>query len=117
MAKSKKTKGLALQPIADEGEAFDQYQPEAENHAMLLVNTIVLAGVAIWAFRRRRKTDTILAGLLGGGALIWYLASDTVPDWWSNILPFVLVLLVLVFFAQRLRMPARLGQPYRKGET
>ena len=87
------------------------------SHAMLLVNTIVLAGVAIWAFRRRRKTDTILAGLLGGGALIWYLASDTVPDWWSNILPFVLVLLVLVFFAQRLRMPARLGQPYRKGET
>ena len=36
----KKTKGLALQPIADEGEAFDQYQPETENHAMLLVNAV-----------------------------------------------------------------------------
>jgi len=28
----------------------------------------------------------------------------------------VIVLLVLVFFSQRLRMPAANGQPYRKGE-
>ncbi len=85
------------------------------SHAMLLVNTIVLAGIAIWAIQRRRKVDAILAGVLGAGAFAWWLAADTVPDWWSNILPFVLVLLVLVFFAQRLRMPAYLGQPYRKG--
>jgi len=36
----KKTKGLALYPIADEGEAFEQYQPESERHAMLLVNVV-----------------------------------------------------------------------------
>ena len=38
-------------------------------------------------------------------------------SWWSNTLPYVVVLIVLVFFAQRLRMPVSLGQPYRKGET
>jgi len=36
----KKTKGLSLQPIADEGESFDQYQPETERHAMLVVNAV-----------------------------------------------------------------------------
>jgi ABC-type uncharacterized transport system permease subunit len=85
------------------------------SHAMLLVNTIVLAGVAIWAIRRRAKVDAILAGVLSIGAFSWWLAADTVPDWWSNILPFVLVLLVLIFFSQRLRMPTYLGQSYRKG--
>ena len=86
------------------------------SHAMLLVNAIALTGVAAWAFSRRRIADTILAGILGVGALFWWLVADTVPSWWSNTLPYVIVLLVLVFFSQRLRMPAANGQPYRKGE-
>ena len=85
------------------------------SHAMLLVNTIVLVGVGIWALTRRKTVDAVLAGLLAAGAFGWYLVSVTVPDWWSNILPYVLVLLVLVFFSQRLRMPKALGMPYRKG--
>lgn len=87
------------------------------SHALLLVNTIVLAGVAVWAITKRRKADAILAVILGVAAFIWWVAAETVPNWWSNILPYVLVLLVLVFFAQRLRMPAALGQPFRKGDT
>ncbi len=85
------------------------------SHAMLLVNAIALAGVAAWAFSRRRVADTVLASALGVGALCWWLVADTVPSWWSNTLPYVIVLLVLVFFSQRLRMPAANGQPYRKG--
>lgn len=86
------------------------------SHAMLLVNAIMLTGVAAWAFSRRRVADTVLAVVLGVGALFWWIVADTVPSWWSNTLPYVIVLLVLVFFAQRLRMPAAIGQPYRKGE-
>ena len=87
------------------------------SHAMLLVNTIALIGVGAWALKRNRKTDAILAAVLGAGSFIWWVSADTVPSWWSNVLPFVLVLLVLVFFAQRLRMPAALGQPFRKGDS
>ncbi len=50
------------------------------------------------------------------GMLVWYLASDTAPSWLPNTLPYVLVLLVLVFASQRLRPPAADGLPYRKGE-
>ena len=86
------------------------------SRAMLLVNAIALAGVLVWALVRQRRVDAILAGVLAAGALSWYVAADSVPDWWSNVLPYVLVLLVLVFFAQRLRPPAFAGQIYRKGE-
>ena len=89
----------------------------AGSHALLLVNTIALTLVLIWALTRGRRVDAILAGILGAAAAIWYFASETVPNWWINILPFVIVLIVLVFFAQRLRMPAADGQIYRKGET
>ena len=87
------------------------------SHSLLLVNTIALVAVLIWAITRHRRVDAFLAGGLGGLAAIWYFASDTVPDWWIAILPFVIVLIVLLFFSQRLRMPRADGQPYHKGET
>jgi len=87
------------------------------SHALLLMNAIALGGVAAWAFTRRRIGDAVLAAFLALLGLIWWLASDTVPSWWSNILPYVVVLLVLIFFAQRLRVPAALGDPYRRGES
>jgi simple sugar transport system permease protein len=86
------------------------------SHALLLLNAIALSAVAAWAISRQRIGDGILAGLMAFLGLVWWLASDTVPGWWSNILPYVVVLLVLVFFAQRLRVPAALGVPYRRGE-
>ena len=58
----------------------------------------------------RRVVLALLAGY-------WFFSADTVPKWWTDIQPQVIVILVLVFFAQRLRMPMAVGQPYRKGET
>lgn len=87
------------------------------SHSLLLVNAIALAAIALWALSRGKRTDAGLAGILCTLLAIWYFVSDRVPDWWVNILPFVIVLLVLVFFAQRLRMPAADGQRYRRGET
>ena len=85
-------------------------------HALLLVLAIALAVVAVWAFRRNRRSDTILAASLAVGMLIWYLLSDTAPDWLPNTMPYAIVLLTLVFASQRLRPPAADGLPYRKGE-
>jgi simple sugar transport system permease protein len=87
------------------------------SHSLLLVGTIALFAIAVWAISRRNRVDAFLAGSLGTAAGIWYLASDTVPGWWITILPFVIVLVVLIFFSQRLRMPRANGQPYHKGET
>jgi len=89
----------------------------AASHSLILVNAIGLAGVAIWAFTRDRRTDAMLAGLLSAGGAFWYFSTDFVPDVWKDVLPFVLVLLVLIFFAQRLRPPAADGLRFRKGEN
>ena len=87
------------------------------SHALLLVNTIALVAVVAWALSRRRRIDSTIAAGLGLGAAVWYFLSSTVPDWWISILPFVIVLVVLVFFSQRLRMPRADGLAYRKGEA
>ena len=87
------------------------------SHALLLVNAIALTGVAIWAIRNRRTSDGVIALTLATASAFRYFYSDTVPDWWVNILPYAIVIIVLIFFAQRLRMPAANGQIYRRGQT
>ena len=87
------------------------------SHSLLLVNALALLGVAGWAYTRERPVDAVLATVLGVLAAAWYFLSDTVPDWWITILPFVIVILVLIFFSQRLRMPRANGLPYRRGAT
>jgi ABC-type uncharacterized transport system permease subunit len=87
------------------------------SHALLLAMTVLLLIVAFNAWREDRRVDAYLASGLASLLGFWYLISDTVPDWWTDILPFIIVLLVLVFLAQRLRMPQALGQPYRAGDN
>ena len=84
---------------------------------LLLVVAIALAIVAIWAFQNARKADAVLAVIVGGAALAWYLLTDAAPDWLPNTMPYALVLLVLIFASQNLRTPRALGGPYRRGET
>ncbi len=59
---------------------------------------------------------TVLAFALGLGSLIWYLVTETAASWLPNTMPYVLVLLVLVFAAQRLRPPKAAGVPFRRGD-
>ena len=92
---------------------FDGYA----SHALLLVNAVALFGVTIWAIRKNKHADAVIAFVLAALSATWYFISDTVPDWWVKILPYVIVIVVLIFFAQRLRMPAANGQIYRRGQT
>lgn len=89
----------------------------SNTHALLLVAAGVLAAVSVNNFLRGNRIDALLGGLIGVLALVWFVGSETVPNWFINILPQIIVLLVLTFFSQRLRMPAADGQPYRRGKT
>jgi simple sugar transport system permease protein len=85
------------------------------SHALMLVTAIALLAIMVWAIVRKNRTDAILAGVLSSLALLWYSLAETLPDWWAAILPYVIVLVVLIFFTKRLRPPAAAGRPYRKG--
>ena len=89
----------------------------SNTHALLLVAVLVLAVVSVNNFRRAKLVDGALGGLIAVLALVWFGVSETVPNWFINILPQLIVLLVLTFFSQRLRMPAADGQPYRRGKS
>jgi general nucleoside transport system permease protein len=49
--------------------------------------------------------------------LLWFLASDTIPDEFVGFAPHLTTLLVLALAAQRLRPPAADGLQYRRGEA
>ena len=89
----------------------------SNTHALLLVAVLVLAVVSVNNFRRAKLVDGALGGLIAVLALVWFGVSETVPNWFINILPQLIVLLVLTFFSQRLRMPTADGQPYRRGKS
>jgi ABC-type uncharacterized transport system permease subunit len=86
-------------------------------HALLLLLGVALVALAIWQLFRARRLAAVLSVLIGAGALWWYFATDTIPDSFTEMTPYVTTLLVLALFSQRLRMPAADGQPYRRGEA
>ena len=59
---------------------------------------------------------TLLAGGLGIVSLVWYLLTERAASWLPNTMPYALVLLVLIFAAQRLRPPRAAGVPFRRGD-
>jgi simple sugar transport system permease protein len=89
-------------------------------HAYLLPIAVGLVAWGIWQVVRRRRgkplagVPTVVMGVL---AMTWFLLSDTVPNQFTGMTPYVATLLVLAFASQRLRMPAADGVVYRKGEA
>jgi len=85
-------------------------------HALLLLAVFVLVVAAVLALIRARRR-VALAALIGAAlVLAGYLATDTVPEQITTYAPHITTLLVLSLAAQRLRMPAADGQPYRRGQ-
>lgn len=97
------------------GIRFADFGGEA-TRALLLVIVLALAGVTIWAIRNEKKVDAAIAGVLGVVVFIWYFTTDAAPDWLPNTMPYALVLLVLIFNVQKLRVPEADGVIFRRGD-
>jgi general nucleoside transport system permease protein len=85
-------------------------------HALLLVVAIGLLAAAGWLVSRRRAFGAAACFVFGAAFLTWFVSTDTVPDDFTTMTPYVATLLVLALASQRLRMPAADGLPYRRGE-
>lgn len=86
-------------------------------HALLLLAGIGLIGYALWRWRKGRRNNAIVLAAFGALFLLWYFTTDEVPREFTSMTPYVVTLLVLAFFSQRLRMPKADGQIYRKGSA
>jgi general nucleoside transport system permease protein len=86
-------------------------------HALLLLLAIALLAFAAWRAVRGSWRSGAGIGVVGALLLIWYLSTETVPRDFTSMTPYVTTLLVLALGAQRLRMPAADGLPYRRGSA
>ncbi|GAA4347769.1 ABC transporter permease [Angustibacter luteus] len=86
-------------------------------HALLLLLALILLGIVVWrVLRRANVASTLVAAACAVGLFVWYATTTAVPDDFTGMTPYVATLLVLSLSAQRLRMPAADGLPYRRGE-
>jgi simple sugar transport system permease protein len=90
---------------------------ESTIHAMLLLVGFWLVVYAAYRLWKGQRTSAIVIGVSGVLFLLWYALTDSVPRDFTSMTPYVTTLLVLAFFAQRLRMPKADGQVYRKGSA
>jgi ABC-type uncharacterized transport system permease subunit len=75
------------------------------------------AGRPLWAATREpRPLAGLIAVVVAGGLLVWYLTTDDMPQQFTSFTPHLTTLLVLSLASQRLRPPATVGRPFRKGE-
>ncbi|MET0931451.1 MAG: ABC transporter permease [Aeromicrobium sp.] len=86
-------------------------------HALLLLVGIgLLAFAAVRALRQQVRGAVVMA-VIGAVVLAWFLSTDSVPREFTVMTPYITTLFVLALGAQRLRMPAADGKPYRKGSA
>jgi simple sugar transport system permease protein len=97
-------------------DALQLRQGTTSVHALLLLAAfLLLAFGARLAYRRRivPAAANVVAAVL---VFVWYSVTDDVPIEFVPATPYIITLLVLAFTAQRLRMPAADGLPWRRGQ-
>ena len=90
---------------------------ETAVHALLLFVALAAGAAALLMLYRRRVAAAAVLGALAAAFGWWYATSDEVPREFLSFTPHLVTLLVLAFATQRLRPPAAVGTPYRKGQT
>jgi general nucleoside transport system permease protein len=94
-----------------------QLRSDDSVRALLLFGAIALALAGVYAIVTGKRSAFVVLAILAGVFLVFYIRTDEVPDEFTYITPYVTTLLVLIFASQRLRPPAAVGKPWRKGQV
>ena len=86
-------------------------------HSLLVLVALALLAFAAYRAIRQQIRGAVIMTVAGGAVMAWFLLTDTVPREFTSMTPYVTTLFVLALGAQRLRMPAADGVPYRKGSA
>lgn len=85
-------------------------------HALLLLVALLLALSAAYSLVQRRWIAAFVALGFAGAVAAWYTTTDIIPSEFATYSPQIITLFVLAIAAQRLRMPAADGIPWRRGQ-
>ncbi|MBG0827933.1 ABC transporter permease [Planomonospora sp. ID67723] len=87
-------------------------------HALLLLVAILIAAVAVYQLvQQKRAQAAVFTGSAAVIVFVIFALTDSIPAQFTSVTPHITTLLVLSLAAQRLRMPAADGLPYRKGQA
>ncbi len=92
-----------------------QLRDRSAAHALLLLVALLLGALTVYYALRRSNRLAIFMAFGAAVFLNWYLFTESVPKQLPQALPYIIVLLVLLFYSTRLRMPAADGMLYRRG--
>lgn len=73
-------------------------------------------GEPLWTDQKPRPVAGVITLVVAAGLMAWYVLTDSLPQQFTSFTPHLTTLLVLSLASQRLRPPAYVGRPYRKGE-
>ena len=93
-----------------------QLRDRAAVHGLLLLVVLALGLIMLRFLMQRNLRGAAGLAVAAGGFAIWHYATETVPKQFPQALPYLTVLLVLLFYTSKLRMPAADGMRYRRGQ-
>ena len=93
-----------------------QLRDRAAVHGLLLLVVLALGLLMLRFLVKRNLRAAAGLAVAAGGFAIWHYFTETVPKQFPQALPYLTVLLVLLFYTSKLRMPAADGMRYRRGQ-
>jgi simple sugar transport system permease protein len=85
-------------------------------HGLLIVISIFLLILTFKTFLQKKYKVSIFSFLFSAAFLLWFMNSTSIPNQFVYFTPHITTLIVLSFANQRIKLPEKIGVPYKKGE-
>ncbi len=96
-------------------DALQLRSPKAV-HGLLIIVAIFLLILSIKTFFEKKYKVSTVSLLISAAFLIWFMNSTTIPNQFVYFTPHITTLIVLSFANQRIKLPEKIGVPYKRGE-
>jgi len=96
-------------------DALQLRSPKAV-HGLLIIVAIFLLILSIKTFFEKKYKVSTVSLLLSAAFLIWFMNSTTIPNQFVYFTPHITTLIVLSFANRRIKLPEKIGVPYKRGE-
>jgi len=96
-------------------DALQLRSPQAV-HGLLIIVSIFLLILTLKTFFEKNYKASILSFLFSAAFLVWFMNSTSIPNQFVYFTPHITTLIVLSFANQRIKLPEKIGVPYKKGE-
>ena len=96
-------------------DALQLRSPQAV-HGLLIIISGFLLVLTLKAFYEKKYKSSTLTFIFSVSFLIWFMNSTSIPNQFVYFTPHITTLIVLSFANQRIKLPEKIGVPYKKGE-